>query len=226
VSNEKEYFQIEFLAEPPASSPATLPEYVYNQEELDFIDRTIDEEEVRGANIRFWEDVNVGDETRPVVLGPSTILDVIAFSGMNVANMPPVRDMRRKAPEMFVVDPKTNVLHHTLEAHYVDHTAQLRANMNMPFFGGARAAHYAVQGRNLMARLVTNWMGDDGFIRKYKWRYLAPTHIGDTLIGRGKVVNKHIENSEHLVDLTVWLENMRGNIGGAVAATVSLFSKE
>jgi hypothetical protein len=40
------------------------------------------------------------------------------------------------------------------------------------------------------------------------------------------VTNKRVENGEHLVDLEVWLENMRGNITEAAAATVSLCPKE
>ena len=50
--------------------------------------------------------------------------------------------------------------------------------------------------------------------------------LGDAIIGRGKVTNKRVENGEHLVDLDVWLRNMRGNTTEAASATVSLFSKK
>lgn len=225
VSNEKKIFQNVFHAEPPKRSREPMPEYVYSKDELEFIDRITDQEEIRGANIRFWEDVSVGEETRPVVLGPSTLLDVMAIFGMQMANMMPVREMRKREPNMLLIDPVTNVSHAAIEGHFLDRAAQWKSS-GRTLLGRSRAAHYAVQGRNLMARLVTNWMGDDGFIRKFKWRYLAATYIGDTLIGRGKVVNKRIENGEHLVDLAVWLENIIGHMGGAVAATVSLLSKE
>ena len=36
-------------------------------------------EEYRGAKIRYWEDVKVGDELKPVVKGPLGLTDEIAF---------------------------------------------------------------------------------------------------------------------------------------------------
>ena len=77
-----------------------------------------------------------------------------------------------------------------------------------------------------MGRLVTNWMGDDGFLRKFDWRHMTQSAVGDTLIGRGKVTNKRVEDSEHLVDLRVWLEDIRGYVTEASIVTVSLCSKE
>jgi acyl dehydratase len=94
------------------------------------------------------------------------------------------------------------------------------------FNGEPHAFHFGAFARQVMVRLATNWMGDDGFLREYKWRHLKRTAIGDTLIGKGKVINKYIKNGEHLVDLEIYLENLRGNITEAALATISLFSKE
>ncbi|MFH1485008.1 MAG: MaoC family dehydratase N-terminal domain-containing protein [Chloroflexota bacterium] len=51
----------------------------YTKEELEAIEEAVLAEEVRGAVPRFWEDVNVGDELRPVVKGPLSHGDLIAF---------------------------------------------------------------------------------------------------------------------------------------------------
>jgi hypothetical protein len=69
-------------------------------------------------------------------------------------------------------------------------------------------------------------MGDDGLMRRFKFRHMNRTHIGDTVIGRGKVINKRVEDGEYLVDLALWLENIRGYVTEPGVATVSLYSKE
>ena len=134
----------------------------YTPEELEFIKRTEDEEEIRGANIRYWEDVNADDDLKPVISGPTTVLDMIQFGGMSILTMPPIRELRRSGAEEIQVDPETGVTHVRLEAHYADRPASL-------FSHGKHALIFSTFGRSLLARLVTNWMGDDGFLRKLRW---------------------------------------------------------
>jgi len=76
-----------------------------------------------------------------------------------------------------------------------------------------------------MARLVTNWMGDDGFICKFSWRHVWRAPIGDAAIINGKVTKKYVENGEHLVDISVWCLDLRGCIPDMAVATVKLVSK-
>jgi hypothetical protein len=205
----------------PLSKPESAwdtSEYRYTKEELEYLDRIEDEEEIRGANIRFWEDVSIGEETQPVVLGPITILDIVGCTPRGNFEETRIRRVYQQMPQEFIHDPVTGIYHHGIEAHMSDRVAEL--------MGDGRAIIYARQARYLMIRLVTNWMGDDGFLRKFNYRSMAHAPIGDTLIGRGRVTNKRVENGEYLVDLKVWLDNMRGNIHKAAVATVSLFSKE
>jgi acyl dehydratase len=217
VSTLKIYAQAIFLPGPP-ETPISVPEYVYTSEELEAIDRVAGEEEIRGANIRWWEDVNIDDKIRMVVLGPTTIADMANFSAGMMGIFPSLRGAHKKAAQGLILDPVTGVYHSGLEVHMSERIAQLT--------GQPRAFHLGSVARQLIARLVTNWMGDDGFIRKCNWRHMSRTFVGDTVIGRGKITNKHVENGEHLVDLAVWLENMRGNVTEAAVATVSLCSKK
>jgi hypothetical protein len=81
--------------------------------------------------------------------------------------------------------------------------------------------------QHLMSRLVTNWMGDDGFLRRVNLLKLNNHPLGDTLFGRGKVKKKYISaNGEYLVDLEVWVETIRGYVSDVATATVSLISRE
>jgi hypothetical protein len=51
----------------------------YTTEEIQRIDDAVAAEEVRGAQPRFWEDVQIGDKIQPIVRGPLTVADMIAW---------------------------------------------------------------------------------------------------------------------------------------------------
>jgi acyl dehydratase len=215
VSISKTYYQCTLRAEPVNNYPA-MPAYSYTREELEYIDRMIDREEIRGANIRYWEDVTIGDETCPVAMGPTTVWDQVNHA-CGTGAKPSVRDARKRGQGQMVLDPDTGVTHPSVELHMSDRIAQLQ--------GYPGALVFMPIPRQLMARLISNWMGDDGFLRKYNWRCLQRTLVGDTFLGRGRVTGKRVENGEHLVDLVVWLDNLRGYVTEAAVATVSLCSR-
>jgi hypothetical protein len=197
----------------------SIPEYRYSKEELDFIDHMYDEEERRGADTRYWEDVEIGDDLGPIATGPVTPWDqVLEMSGRGVI-VPNERQLRKKTPSQIVVDPVTGVSHNAIETHFIDSTAQI--------MGGSTAKAHV--GKDLVngakCRLVTNWMGDDGFIKVFDILGGDMVPMGETFLSRGKVIGKRIENVEHLVDLAIWLESIRGHIVSWAAVTVSLFSK-
>lgn len=91
--------------------------------------------------------------------------------------------------------------------------------------GAAWAYSGASLSRAMLGRLITNWMGDDGFLRKFHYRRLRRDFIGDAMIVRGIVADKRVRDGEHLVDIDAWIENMRGNVTGAAAMSVRLFTK-
>jgi acyl dehydratase len=194
-----------------------MHEYVYTKEELDFINRMYDEEEIRGADPRYWEDVNPGDEIKPIVCGPITVWDQVLEMVGRGAFFSNVREVRKSSPRFVRVDPVTGVTHNRSEMYLVDKIARL---VGHPM---------ARIGRDLMeqvlCRMVTNWMGDDGFLRVFTFQQDAVIPIGDAFFCRGKVINKRVENGEYLVDLRIWIESSRGFIAASGMATVSLFSR-
>jgi hypothetical protein len=217
VNNFKLYLDVIILPERP-EAPEPIPDYRYTKEELAFIDRVFKEEERLGVKVRWWEDVRVGEELRPVIMGPTTLWDQIVYTaGRQEIELAPMMEMRQRG-KFLTLDPVTGVTHHGIEWHHADHVAQLQGMPN--------AVHYGVVSRQLLARCITNWMGDDGFIRRFHWRHLATFKIGDTVIAKGKVMKKRVENGEHLIDLSLWTENLRGYISVPAVATASLLSKE
>lgn len=64
----------------PKAAVEDRPELRYSGEQLEAIEQAILSEARRGAVSRNWEDVSVGDGLGPLVKGPLSIMDVVAWS--------------------------------------------------------------------------------------------------------------------------------------------------
>ncbi|WP_233808871.1 FAS1-like dehydratase domain-containing protein [Paraburkholderia sp. HP33-1] len=193
-------------------------ELSYTKEEIETIDRLYAHEQRRGGEIRYWEDVQVGEELPSIVMGPLTAWDtVVAMQGFGAGSVT-MNDLRTIGADTVLVDPRTNIPHQDIELHLLDNMAQLVSSYSTTLLGPP-ILHF-------FSRLVTNWAGDDGFVRRLTWTKLANTPMGDTIFGRGRVTRKYVENGEYLVDVDVWMESNRGFISNVGPATVSLFSRE
>ena len=200
------------------SSHPLLAEYIYPDEELAALDRIDEQAERRGAEPRYWEDVSVGDQVRPVVKGPITIWDQVAGLGNTEGLFSlPVRAMRKKIPDRIIMDPVTGVPHFAIEVHLHDRIAQQE--------GGPIAFTAGSQMDTWLGHVITNWIGDDGFLRRLDIQHRAINPIGDTVICRGQVVKKYVENGDHLVDMAIWSESHRGWILSPASVTASLPSR-
>jgi len=81
------------------------------------------------------------------------------------------------------------------------------------------------QRMSWLGQIVTDWMGDDGTLKKLATSVRHPNIVGDTNTVYGKVVKKYIKDGEHLVDLDLWNENQSGLATALSSATVALPSK-
>ena len=194
----------------------------YTKEELQKIYDDYDTEDIRGANPRYWEDVKVGDELKPIIKGPLSRRDMYAWligSGspfMKAHGLAYAFLKRHKGADM--IDSKTGLSDVPELVHMEDSRAQT--------IGLPGAYDYGCQRISWLDNLMTNWMGDDGFLKKLDAKLKRFNIVGDTHWMKGKVVKKYIENSEHLVDVDCWGENQRGEITLPGAATVRLPSQE
>jgi len=202
-----------------------LGEYGYTQKELDYIAKLTEAERPRGPIPLYWEDVKVGDQTDPIANGP-TGFTTLHFGGPGPSAVRQPRKFEKYeeptgGPIMFgyVPDKKTGLLYPTQGGrHNNDRTAQ--------YEGGPQAWLFNFEPRYQMTRTVTNWIGDDGFVCKLGWRHQFRTPVGDTLISKGEVTRKYIEDGEHLVDMKIWCQDLRGTLTDFALATVKLPSKD
>jgi hypothetical protein len=89
------------------------------------------------------------------------------------------------------------------------------------------AYDYGCQRVTWLSHLLTNWIGDDGFLRKLHAELRLFNVIGDTTWLKGKVSKKYIDdNGEYCIDIECWGENQRGEITMPGHATVILPSRD
>jgi acyl dehydratase len=61
-----------------------------------------------------------------------------------------------------------------------------------------------------LGQLVTDWVGEQGSLRKISCSYKSANFPGQTLICKGKVNKKYVEDSEYYVECNLWVENTKG----------------
>lgn len=196
-----------------------LKKYKYTRPELEVIEDAYDAEKIRGEVIRYWEDVTIGEELTPVIKGPLTAEDMLTFVNATRPVHPFALAYRHRLrhPADFYNNPETGQPDFSM-ACLIDDTMAQQC--------GFPAAHdHGIQRVSWLANLMTNWIGDDGWLKRMDVKIRLPNIFGDTIWCKGKVIEKQIEGDEHLVKCEVWSENQRGDITAQGGATAILLSQ-
>jgi hypothetical protein len=196
--------------------------YQYTMEEAERIGKEIESEFMRGMVTLFWDDVNVGDTLTPVVKGPLELTPLLYWPAVTRTidwHLESGYQRAKEAPGEARVNPVTNWPYwvEQLEAGSY-HTSRLRG-ISYPFAFG-------VQQVCLAGHLLTNWMGDDGFLRRLTMEIDKVFMYGDVNWYQGAVIDKYKEtiggNVYGAVDITINVTNQLGENIGAGNATVYL----
>ena len=70
-----------------------------------------------------------------------------------------------------------------------------------------------VQGQlvgNFLGQLVTDWMGEQGVLKKLSCSYKGMNYPGEDIICRGRINKKYVTDGEHLLECSLWAENAKG----------------
>lgn len=76
-----------------------------------------------------------------------------------------------------------------------------------------------------LGQIVTDWMGEEGTLRKLSVQYRGMDVPGTPIYGKGMVKRKFTENGENLVECEIWLENHEGQKTTPGTAVVALPSR-
>ena len=182
----------------------------YDGGALDQLENTWRSEYRRGADPLFFEDVAEGSEIPSIVRGPLTIGDMVAW---NAAIGPSYKAGRwgyldlSKAMHTAMVNPVTGFPVKYSQQHEDANMAAGRG-MPAPFDNGVMRFAW-------VAPLVTNWMGDDGFLKRLKVQVARPGLYGDLTTYSGRVTARNHETGTISVEITGTRQdgmvNTRGN---------------
>ena len=77
-----------------------------------------------------------------------------------------------------------------------------------------------------LGQMMTDWVGEQGALRKLSCGYRGMNYPGEKVTLRGKVLRKYVRKGEHFVECSVWAENPEGEKTAPGTATVVLPYKD
>ena len=193
------------------------PPQTYTEDELARIYRLYHDETVRGAQVRYWDDVTAGEALPPMVKGSMTVTGFIAYAqgwgglyiranklawkqihahpGLGIANRFGIPD----CPERVHWEPEFALM-----------------------VGAPGAYDYGPERCSWLTHHLTNWMGDDGFLRQASCKIRRHNPEGDTLFFNGTVVRKYIADGRHLVEISQEARNQTDEVSVLGTGVVEL----
>jgi acyl dehydratase len=220
ATHDMSFINAERSASKKAVERKKLERQTYTPDDIARIDALYAAEERRGAALRYWEDVQVGDVLPPVVKGPLTIRDVVGFHiGWGFGQTygaGPLRygwKQRQRMPAFYTLD----------EYGVPDVVQRLHWEQGRAMELGQPAPYdYGTMRTNWLGHLITNWMGDDAWLWKLRTEMRGFNYVGDTSICSGEVVAKRQEGLNSVVDIKLKVTNQHEKVTTPGTATVVL----
>ncbi len=193
------------------------PLRVYTQEELDSYYRYYDEETIRGAETRYWDDVTEGEELPTMVKGPMTVTGFIAYAqgwgGLYIRANKLAWQQASSHPGLGIKN-RRGIPDCPERVHWEEEFAHK--------VGVPGAYDYGPERCSWLTHHVTNWMGDDGFLQKAKCQVRRHNPEGDVILINGTVSRKFVDAGKHLVEISQRAENQDGELSAMGSAVVEL----
>jgi len=216
---EESYLSAEREGSRKTGRYANIKRHTYTPQDIAGIDAVYAAEQRRGPEKRLWDDVQIGEPLTPIAKGPMTTVDIIAMHmglGLSSSGIGPLRynwKQRSRMPAFYVAD-QYGVPDVVQRVHW-DHDRATELGLPTSY-------DYGQMRTSWLIHLVSNWMGDDGWLWKLDCQSRAFNFMGDTTICSGEVVDKRIEGAHHIVDLKLAGTNQRGEVTAPGTATIIL----
>ena len=178
----------------------------YSADEIEKIGEEYKKEIVRGAETRYGEEVEAGEEVPFLVKGPTT------FNAVNLQTKRAGRgiswwygahggafQIERERPGLFFLN--EHGAPEPIVSTDWDHVT-VRQFQGLPgaLEVNSERVHWIIQ-------LLTNWQGDDGFLKRLELEFPRLNLLGDTTWCRGRVSGKRVEGDGRIVEIEVWTDN-------------------
>ncbi len=192
----------------------------FTDEQLAEWGKLYDEEEIRGANTRYWEDVKEGEELPRMMKGPMTVTGFICYAqgwgGLYIRANKLAHEMQKKHPGTGIKN-RFNVPDCPERVHW-DEEFALEV-------GAPGAYDYGPERCSWLTHQATNWMGDDGFLRKSKSEIRRHNPDGDVIFIDGTVSRKWVEDGKHLVEIKQVAKTHRDELSAQGYSVIELPSR-
>lgn len=204
----------------------------HDAEALERIEHALLNEYRRGADVLYFEDVEVGSSIPTVVRGPINQLDMtcyyagavgttgykstkLRFKYAHLARTQPGELPNNYDPSYYAAAVSPSIGHQDVSV--------AQAQIGMP-----NAYDNGPQRIGMMASAVTNWMGDDAELRNISVRLKRPVIFGDVNYFKGKVVAKRdaVGHGRGVIVCELTAENQFGDITAVGTATVDVARKQ
>ncbi|MDB5448193.1 MAG: hypothetical protein JWQ97_3510 [Phenylobacterium sp.] len=158
----------------------------------------------RGARARYIEDTIKGEPLGKLLKGPLTITSLIAWEmawGSGLAQTDRMlHQLLKLHPAFSMVHPETGAWH-TIEAPHFE--------LALAQGGGFPAGYdFGCQRFAWFAHLISDWMGDAGFLTALEFRLRRPNFLGDITWVTGEVVD--VDTVAGIATVTVTATNQLG----------------
>lgn len=194
---------------------ADLAQHSYTPEQIEEIDAGVRAEVIRGAEPRYWEDTAVGEHLQAVVKGPLTVTDMIGWlqgwGGMFIRPHATGVEWRKRHPKAYTLD-RLGIFDVPERVHWDSEFARAA--------GAPAAFDYGPQRIAWLGHLMTNWIGDDGWLSELDVQVRRMNLVGDTTWCRGEIVERELRDGRGVARCAVEGVNQRGETtmsGHAVA---------
>jgi acyl dehydratase len=193
------------------------PQASYSEDQLAKIYNYYHHEEVRGATPRYWEDVAVDDRLPTMVKGPMTVTGFIAYAqgwgGLYIRANKLAWQQVRAHPGLGIKN-RFGVPDCPERVHWEEEFALM--------VGAPGAYDYGPERCSWLTHHLTNWMGDDGFLRTAKSQIRRHNPVGDALFINGHVTRKFVEDRRHLVEIAQEARNQDDELSASGTGVIEL----
>jgi acyl dehydratase len=206
------------------SGQARTHPHTWESDALEAIEARVLAERPRGSEIRWWQDVQVGDRLDPILKGPIGVTDEVAYVVAGGTPIPRLAAHRaalleyQRHPAWAFRDPETGALEPIYAVHYNSQAARA--------MGVETQYDVGFQRHCWQIHLLTDWMGDDGWVRQSASRYRSFVYLGDVIELSGTITEKFIdENGEACVSIETSALNQYGEQVMPGTAVIALPSR-
>lgn len=202
-----------------AAKYAGLQRPYYDEAQLATIDQAYAAEQVQGAVPRTLSSVAPGDSLGTIVKGPLTVTDILAYhvgigwGGYGGGSTTIAYRNRQRIPKFYGRN-ELGIWDSAQRCHWEDAWARQ--------LGHPAAYDYGAMRTNWFVQLLTNWMGDHGWLWRLGVSVRRFNHMGDTQWLTGTVTGLESRPGAGAVEVELRCTNQRGELTCAGRATVLL----